>query len=56
MFKKINNYNKTTAEENDIITETEKIRLILESLIKSGNKMTKEQILRLIEIICRKIK
>ncbi len=56
MFKKINNYNKTTTEENDIITETEKIKLILESLIKSGNKMTKEQILRLIETICRKIK
>lgn len=32
-----------------------KIRFLLESLLKSGDRMTKEQILRLIEIICRKI-
>ncbi|MDE7105240.1 MAG: hypothetical protein K2O36_05105 [Ruminococcus sp.] len=57
MIKKINEHNEISANENSIgIKDTEKIRLMLEALLKSGTKMTKEQILRFIEIIYRKIK
>lgn len=56
MIKEINNRNGTSFNEDSIgVNDTERIRLMLESLLKSGTKMTKEQILRLIEIIYRKI-